>query len=55
VDKPFVTWRETQRGLERLPDAGTSRLYRLPPDGGGPPPPLLLPLPKPGEVALSVP
>jgi hypothetical protein len=55
VEKPFVTWLEMQPGLERLPDAGMWRVYRLPRTGGGAPPPLLLPLPKPGEVVLSVP
>jgi hypothetical protein len=55
VERPFVIWLEMQPGLERLPDAGTWRVYRLARDGNGPPPPLLLPLPRPGEVALAMP
>jgi hypothetical protein len=55
VEKPFVIWLETQPGLERLPDAGTWRLYRMARDGGGPPPPLLLRLPKPGDSATVIP
>ena len=55
VERPFVTWLEMQPGLERLPDAGTWRVYRLARDGSGPPPPVLLPLPKAGEVAGVLP
>jgi hypothetical protein len=54
VEQDFVNWLETQAGIGRLPDAGAWRVYRLPREGSGPLPPALLPLPKPGEVALRV-
>jgi hypothetical protein len=55
LEKPFVTWLEMQRGVERLPDADAWKVYRLPRDGSGPPPRLPLPLPKHGENAISIP
>jgi hypothetical protein len=54
VEQDFVDWLETQHGIGRLPDAGDWRVYRLPREGSGPLPPPVLPLPKPGQVALRV-
>jgi len=55
VDKPFINWLETQQRIERLPDAGAWRVYRLAREGNGPLPPPLVPLPKPGEIPFSIP
>ena len=55
VEKPLVNWLETQRGLERLPDAGSWKIYRLPRDGSSAPPRLPLPLPNHGESPISIP
>jgi hypothetical protein len=55
VEKPFVGWLETLQGIERLPDAGAWRLYRLAREGDGPLPPQLLPLPMPGEAPFAIP
>jgi hypothetical protein len=55
LDPQFVTWLESLPDTRRLIDFGRWKLYRLPRTGGGPPPPLLLPLPKPGEIPLTIP
>jgi hypothetical protein len=55
LEPQFITWLESLRDTERLIDFGTWKLYRLRRLGTGPPPPLLLPLPKPGEPALTIP
>jgi len=55
VEPEFVAWLDSLHDAERLVDMGNWKLYRLPRLGSDPPPPLLLPLPKPGEVALAVP
>jgi hypothetical protein len=54
VEQDFVDWLETQHGIGRLPDVGDWRVYRLPREGSGPLPPSVLPLPRPGQVALRV-
>ena len=53
VERPFVTWLETQPGIERLPDADTWKIYRLPRTGSGAS--LPLPLPKPGQAIIEIP
>lgn len=54
VERPMVTWLETQPGVERLPDAATWKVYRLARDGSGPPRALPLPLPGSGESAVVI-
>jgi hypothetical protein len=53
VERPFVRWLETQPGIERLPDADTWKIYRLPRTGSGASIPL--PLPKPGQAIIEIP
>jgi hypothetical protein len=55
LEPQFVTWLESLHETERLIDFGTWKLYRLRRIGTGPPPALLLPLPKPDEIPLTIP
>jgi hypothetical protein len=55
LEPQFVTWLESLHDPQRLIDFGRWKLYRLPRLGNGPPPPLLLPLPKPGDIAVAIP
>jgi hypothetical protein len=55
LEPQFVTWLESLPDPQRLIDFGRWKLYRLPRLGSGPAPPLLLPLPKPGEIPITIP
>jgi hypothetical protein len=55
LEPQFVTWLESLHDPQRLIDFGSWKLYRLPRLGNGPPRSLLLPLPKPGEISLTIP
>jgi hypothetical protein len=55
VEPQFVRWLESLHDPQRLIDFGRWKLYRLPRLGNGPPRSLLLPLPKPGEISLTIP
>ena len=55
LEPQFVTWLDSLPDPQRLIDFGRWKLYRLPRLGSGPAPPLLLPLPKPGEVPITIP
>ena len=55
LEPQFVTWLESLHETERLIDFGKWKLYRLRRIGTGPPPPLLLPVPKPGQIPLTIP
>lgn len=55
LEPQFVTWLESLHDPQHLIDLGRWKLYRLPRLGDGPPPPPLLPLPKPGEMPLTIP
>jgi hypothetical protein len=55
VEPGFVTWLESVNDLQRLIDFGRWKLYRLPHLGNGSPRLVLLPLPHPGEHALTIP
>jgi hypothetical protein len=55
LEPQFVTWLESLHDPQRLIDFGRWKLYRLPRLEDGPPPPPLLPLPKPGEMPLTIP
>jgi hypothetical protein len=55
LDSATRGWLDMQPGLERLPDAGDWKLYRLPRLGSGPPPQLPIPLPRRYQAALTVP
>ena len=54
VEPQFVTWLESLHDAKRVIDSGSWTLYRLSPLGSGPPPPLLLPLPKPGAIPVTI-
>jgi len=55
VEPQFVAWLESLHDPKRVIDFGSWKLYRLPRLGNGPPPPLLLPLPRPGDRAITIP
>ena len=55
LEPPFVAWLDSLPDAHRVIDFGSWKLYRLPRLGSGPAPPLLLPLPKPGEIPLTIP
>ena len=55
VEPQFVTWLESLHDPKRVIDFGSWKLYRLPRLDNGPPPPLLLPLPRPGDSAITIP
>jgi hypothetical protein len=55
LEPQFVTWLESLHDPQRVIDFGKWKLYRLPRLGTGPPGSLLLPLPKPGEISLTIP
>ena len=55
VEPQFVTWLESLHDPQRVIDFGSWKLYRLPRLGTGPPRSLLLPLPKRGEIPLTIP
>jgi len=55
VEPQFVMWLESLHDLQRLIDFGRWKLYRLPHLGNGPPRLVLLPLPKRGEISLTIP
>jgi hypothetical protein len=55
LDPQFVTWLESLHDRRRIIDFGSWKLYRLPRLGNAQSRPLLLPLPKPGEIALTIP
>jgi hypothetical protein len=55
VEPQFVTWLDSLHDPQRVVDVGRWKLYRLPRLGNDPPRSLLLPLPKPGEISLTIP
>jgi hypothetical protein len=55
LEPQFITWLESLPDPQRLIDFGRWKLYRLPRLGSGPAPPLLVPLPKPGEMPITIP
>jgi hypothetical protein len=55
VEPQFVMWLESLGDLHRLIDFGRWRLYRLPYLGNSHPPSMLLPVPHPGEISLTIP
>jgi hypothetical protein len=55
VEPEFVAWVDSLHDPQRVIDFGRWKLYRFPRLGNGPQRPLLLPLPKPGEIALTIP
>ena len=55
LEPEFVTWLESLPDPRRVIDFGSWKLYRLPRLGNRPSESLLLPLPKPGEISLTIP
>jgi hypothetical protein len=55
LEPQFVTWLESLPDPQRVIDFGKWKLYRLPRLGNNPPASALLPLPRPGEIPLSIP
>lgn len=55
VEVPIIEWLDHLPDAKRLVDFGKWRLYQFPRLTRGPALPLLLPLPKPGEAALTIP
>jgi hypothetical protein len=55
LEPQFVTWLESLHDRRRIIDFGSWKLYRLPRLGNAQSRSLLLPLPKPGEIALTIP
>jgi len=55
LEPQFLTWFESLHDPQRVIDFGKWKLYRLPRLGNAPPGSVLLPLPKPGEISLTIP
>ena len=55
LEPQFVTWLESLPDPQRVIDFGKWKLYRLPRFGNNAPASALLPLPKPGEISLTIP
>ena len=55
LEPQFVTWLESLPDPQRVIDFGRWKLYRLPRLGNARSQSLLLPLPKPGDISLTIP